>query len=138
MFCIAKCQKLCISYYRLQKHISLFCRSNYTQSATEYFNKLIKLGINGYWDADAVNALQDCILSHVNEKPGLTVALLKQFKEKEIRSFWRFIFDHPHPDNKVVKKQYDALYKSIGLIDKSMANLMQNEYMKLVKSSSKE
>jgi len=125
-------------YSLYEKHISLFCKLNSTQPTTDHFSKLIKLGINGHWDADAVNALQDCILSHVNEKPGLTVTLLKQFKEKEIRSFWKFLFDGPHPDDKEVKKQYDVLYKSIGLIDKSMANLMQNEYMKLVKGSSKE
>jgi hypothetical protein len=125
-------------YSLYEKHIGLFCKINSNQPTTEHFSKLIKLGINGHWDADAVNALQDCILSHVNETPGLTVTLLKRFKEKEIRSFWRFLFDGPHPDDKEVKKQYDVLYKSIGLIDKSTANLMQNEYMKLVKGSSKE
>lgn len=125
-------------YSLYEKHIGLFCKLNSNQPTTEHFSKLIKLGINGHWDADAVNALQDCILTHVNEKPGLTVTLLKHFKDKEIRSFWRFLFDGPHPDDKEVKKQYDVLYKSIGLINKSMANLMQNEYMKLVQSSSKE
>jgi hypothetical protein len=125
-------------YNLYEKHIAFFCTLNCTQSKTAYFNKLIRLGINGHWDADGVNALQDCILSHINLKPKLTSTLLKQFKDLEIRSFWRFIFDGLHPDDKDVKKQYDALYKNVGLIDKKMANLMKEEYLKLVQISNKE
>ena len=125
-------------YSLYEKHISLFCKLNASQPPKEYFNKLIKLGINGRWDADAVNALQDCILSHVNENSTLTITLLKQFKDIEIRSFWRFLFDGPHPDNKNVKRQFDTLYKAVGLIDKRMAELLQNEYLKLLQNSNKQ
>jgi len=115
------------------KHIAFFCKLNTTQSETDYFNKLIKLGINGHWDADGVGALQQCILSHINEKPDLTITLLKQFKDSEIRSFWRFLFDGPHPEDKGKKTQFDTLHKNIELIDKRMADFMQIEYLRLIK-----
>lgn len=115
------------------KHIAFFCKLNTTQSETDYFNKLIKLGINGHWDADGVSALQECILSHINEKPDLTINLLKQFKDMEKRSFWRFLFDGPHPEDKEVKRRFNTLHKNIELIDKRMADLMQNEYFRVIK-----
>ena len=122
-------------YGLYNQHIEYFCRLNAIIPSKIYFNKLVKLGINGQWDADAINAIQDCILSHANEKPNLIVTLLKQYNEKEIRSFWRFLFDGPHPNSKGVKNQYNLLHKKIVLIDKKMANMMQNEYSKLVKES---
>jgi hypothetical protein len=117
------------------QHIDYFCKLNAIIPSKIYFNKLVKLGINGKWDADAVGLIQDCILSHANEKPNLIVTLLKQYNEKEIRSFWRFLFDGPHPNSKGKKSQYNVLHRKIELIDKKMANMMRNEYSKLVKDS---
>ncbi|MDP4206499.1 MAG: hypothetical protein Q8859_10960 [Bacteroidota bacterium] len=125
-------------YDTYEENISFLCKLDAIYSTKEYYNKLIILGINGQWDADAVEYLQECILSHINENPDLTIALLKQHNTKEIRSFLRFLFDGPHPDNKYVKRDYNVLYKKIKLMDPLMANLLREEYLKLVKNAKEE
>lgn len=83
-----------------ENHIKFLCRLN-SIGNEEFLNKLVKLGIDGRWDADAVNLLQDCILNHIKENLSLAVTLLQQYKDKEVKKFWFFLFDGPHPEKEI-------------------------------------
>lgn len=116
-----------------EKHINFFCRLISEQANAASYNKLIRLGIGGHWDADAVNLLQECIVQNINKNPSLALRELKQFNDMEIKSFWRFVYDGPHPGDIEIKKRYNSLYEKIKVSDTTIANLMKNEYEKLIK-----
>lgn len=120
-------------YNFYEKHISFFCRLVSEQADAEGYNKLIRLGIGGHWDADPINLLQECIVQHVNRNPSLALMQLKQFNDKEIKSFWKFFYDGPHPSDIQIKKRYNSLYVKMKVLDTAIANLMKNEYERLVK-----
>lgn len=122
-------------YNLYEKHINFFCRLVSEQSESERYNKLIRIGIGGHWDADAVNLLQECIVYHINKNPSLALTQLKKFNDKEIKSFWKFFYDGPHPSDTQIKKRYSNLYEKIKVLDTSIASLMKNEYERLVKES---
>ena len=121
------------SYY--YNHINFFCKLVSEQADAEGYKKLIRLGVGGHWDADAVNLLQDCIEHYVNENPSLALSQLKKFNDKEIKSIWKFFYDGPHPSDTQIEKRYSDLYEKIKVLDLIMADIMKNEYERLVKES---
>lgn len=68
-----------------------------TDDTIECPSKLIGLGINGHWDADAVDVLQGIIHEFSIKKPRLFLTVLCSRSSSELQSFWRFYFDGPHP-----------------------------------------
>lgn len=78
-------------------HLKFFCGLKSTITKKRYYEKLIGLGINGHWEADAVGMLQRCLKESVKEDLPLTVSILENYSDREIKSFWYFFFDGPHP-----------------------------------------
>lgn len=83
------------------------------------FSKTIDVGINGKWDADAVNYFQGALGYNVKRNEKLFARLLSKRSKADIKSFWYFYFDGPHPPDKIPNelnkfKQIDPdLYKLI-------------------------
>lgn len=107
-----------VLYYESEKHLNrLFTLTKIDQN--DYYNKLINLAIDGHWDADAINMLQNGIRSKVFSNTNLTVQLLKMKNEQEIYSFWKFFFDEPHPEEKIAIRlqpiaiNYPEMYRVI-------------------------
>jgi len=90
-----------VLYEESQKHVSLFCELRNTVTKEKYYEKLISLGLNGHWDADAVSYLQHCMEKYIEEDLPLTVSTLENYSDKEIKSFWYFLFDGPHPSETI-------------------------------------
>ncbi len=87
-------------YDQYSNHINFICRMRVIEEE-EFLKKLVNLSLNGHWDADAINLLQDCIADHAAINLSLTVNVLKQFNQSEIKSFWFFLFDGPHPPTNI-------------------------------------
>jgi hypothetical protein len=63
----------------------------------KYASRIIDLSINGRWYADGVTYFQHGMTARVNEDLGLFCQLLSKRSDGEIKSFWYFYFDGPHP-----------------------------------------
>jgi hypothetical protein len=117
-----------LQYYHHIK--SLFNKLNIIDKI-EYYTKLINLSIGGKWDADNVSLLQSGLRRHVYDDINLTTGILSKYKDEEIRSFWYFFFDEPHPNEKLPNE-----LKQIK--DKRIYDLMFQSYQQVLKGSSVE
>ncbi|PTD14015.1 SH3 domain-containing protein [Flavobacterium columnare] len=82
-----------------------------------YQNKIIKISINGKWEADAVGYFQTKLHSIIKTNKDF-VNLLSSLNEKDISSFWRFYFDsenldYPNELNTVLEKEMKNKSKMI-------------------------
>lgn len=116
------------------KHLSLL-DSMKSIPDKEYYSKYINLAIGGAWQADNISDFQSILYNKVYSNPDLTTSILEKYSKTEIKSFWHFLFDGPHPEDKQVKKSFDKLYEKIFTLNKEMAVSMKDEYVKLIKSS---
>lgn len=89
-------------------------------SDVDYLNKLIKLSYKGYWQSDGVAILQDGLNKKVESNIHLVAELLSKHKNDEVKSFWYFYFDGPHPPDKLPKE-----LEKIKEIDKRVYTLME-------------
>ncbi|MBP8689631.1 hypothetical protein KBH77_04760 [Patescibacteria group bacterium] len=104
--------------YESHSHFKFLYNLRHIINKEDYYKKIIKLGINGYWDADAINDLQHCIYKCINENLPLTIETLKSFTDDEIESFWYFIYDGPLRTEKL-----PVDIESIRKLDKHIADL---------------
>lgn len=93
-----------VLYYEAEKHIPVFLNSIKYVDDTIYYKKIINIAIDGRWDADAVNFLQDGIQKNVLKNIDLTLYFLQKRTEREAYSFWVFYFDGPHPEKSIDKR----------------------------------
>jgi hypothetical protein len=120
-------------YKDYEKHIELFCEEvNKREIGAE---KIIRLGIDGRWEADAVGTLQKCIRVFVNNKIDLIIPKFKELTQSQMHSFWKFYFDGPHPDDKEIKDQYSLILAKVKVLDSAMAKIIVNEYENILKSA---
>lgn len=108
--------------YESHSHLELLCYLRNLINKEDYYKKIIKLGINGYWDADAINDLQHCIYKCIKEDLPLTIKTLKSFTDDEIESFWYFIYDGPH---RTEPQKLPVTIECIRELDKHIAYLAQ-------------
>jgi hypothetical protein len=112
-------------YNESHDHLKLFCELRSIINKDDYYKKIIKLCINGYWDADAINDLQHCLYKCINEDLPLTIKTLKSFTDKEIESFWYFVFDGP-----LRTENLPVNIDSIRMIDEHIADLAKKTLIK--------
>lgn len=65
-----------------------------------YYNKYINICINGRWDADNIRKAFGLFLRIKNDVNNICPILMDR-NDKELLSVFRFVFDGPHPNNKV-------------------------------------
>jgi hypothetical protein len=100
------------------KHIRLL-RSITCINKTMYYEKLIKIGLNGFWESDGVGDLQVLIRKKINEDTHLSFKLLSELSQDEVYSFFKFIFDGPvlleiEPKWEITGEQFpDILFQMI-------------------------
>ncbi len=97
---------------------------------TIYYEKMISLGIGGFWEADAIEYMRLHLLGLVFQNSSLAIDILKKKTNEEITSFFYFLFDGPHPEN--FQQTYDELYSRLSGLDIKIANLMKKAYTYLV------
>ena len=116
-----------------ENHISLFYKLKYVDTI-EYYNKYIDICIDGKWEADNISegfGIKGKL--YYDTKKMLDV--LSKRTENEIRSVFCFVFDSPHPEDSGSKEFYEELYAKVKTVNPSMAELMKQEYDRLLKES---
>lgn len=116
------------------KHLTLLDNMN-SIPQKDYYSKYINLAIGGTWQADNISDFQSSLYNKVYSNPSLTTSILEKYSQADIKSFWHFLFDGPHPEDKQIKESFEKLYKKINSLNKEMAETMKDEYAKLIKSS---
>lgn len=101
-------------------------------STQEYYEKMLSVGVGGVWDADEVNYLRRHLTELVVENAKLSLEVLSKKEKKEIRSFWRFLFDGPHPGHRLKRKYYDELYPEVRNLNPKIAEQLKLAYEQLL------
>lgn len=99
-------------------------------SISNKLEKVINIGINGKWDADGVNYFQNNMRELIFRNTNSMYSILNLKTSKEIKSFFYFFFDEPHPGYNIFPKEFDQLKN----IDEKFYNLIKEEHKKAVKN----
>ncbi len=87
---------------------------------SHYCNKIIDISINGRWYADGINYFQNGMKDKFRADINSFCELLLKRNDKDIRAFWFFYFDGPHPPDKLpgelsqIKQINQRIYKLMG------------------------
>lgn len=87
-----------ILYSKYDEHLNYFAQCS-DVSNRKKLNKVIKLGINGKWEADAYSSLQEIAKTLIKKQPEEAKTVLDKLSNENAASFWYFLFDGPHPNN---------------------------------------
>lgn len=101
-------------------------------AADEYYEKMLGVGVGGFWDADEVNHLGHHLKEIVTENIKLSVEVLRKKDAKEIMSLWRFLYDGPHPGHRLNRKHFAELYPRVRDIDPNIAEQLKLAYEQLL------
>ncbi|MFD0933294.1 hypothetical protein ACFQ0R_11860 [Psychroflexus salinarum] len=96
-----------------------------------YYEKYIRINIDGYWEADNINEAFGFYYRLMNDIESACRALGK-FTDREIQSVFHFIFDGPHPENDYNEKLYKNLKPGIDSQNKRLSRLLTESYVKLM------
>mgnify|MGYP000005421522 CR=1 FL=1 len=92
-----------------------------------YYNKYIKINIDGYWEADNISEAFGFHYRLINDTK-VACETLENFTDEEIRSVFRFIFDGPHPKNEHNEEILQTLKPEIGEQNQRLGNLLFKAY----------
>lgn len=94
----------------------------------EYVKKLIAISIDTRWEADNVGILRHKLNKIVPSNFELSNEVLNHKTSKEIKSFWIFYFDGPHPEQASKIKQYNEIIAHLKDKDPDMIPLVEQAY----------
>ena len=99
-------------------------------SNRERLEKVIKIGIDGKWDADATAMFQASAFDLVKHSSNETKEILNNLPDEKSASFWYFLIDGPHPNDKEIVKRVKILN---NLLDENskQSKLLSEQYEKL-------
>jgi len=119
-------------YHVANEHIDFLFDERKDIDMRLFVEKICTVGINGKWEADAVNYFQNhvSVLLHLPPMTRHVVEFLNTKTKSEIESFWRFVMDDPVP-----RKDYFAeIYPAVRKIDKKQARMIKKEWQKMQKA----
>ena len=96
-----------------------------------YYEKYIRINIDGHWEADNINEAFGFYYRLLNDTED-ACETLSTFSDKEIKSVIRFIFDGPHPKNDYNEKLYKNLKPAIDSQNRRLSRLLTESYEKLM------
>ncbi|TAL62697.1 MAG: hypothetical protein EPN85_01960 [Bacteroidetes bacterium] len=94
-------------YNEAQSYVNSFFNLNLIDTV-EYYNRIIDIGINGKWYADGVNYFKNGMELKIKKDIDVFVKLLSKRSDSEVKSFWFFYFDGPHPSN-AIPSEFDGI-----------------------------
>jgi hypothetical protein len=118
-----------ILFSKLNEHISYFFNCSEV-SDREKLNKVVSIGINGKWDADAIGMFQDSTFDLIKDHPNEAKEILDSLPDDKAASFWFFLFDGPHPNDKENVKRVGLLSNLLGKKSKQ-TKLLLEQFQKL-------
>lgn len=100
--------------------------------AKEYYRKMIGVGVGGFWEADDVGALSHHLWKLIPENVALSIEVLSEYEEKEVRSFWFFLYDGPHPEHPAKRKHFEELHPRVRDLNPEVAEQLKLAYEQLL------
>ena len=110
-------------YSQYETHITYFLECSGVP-ARQRLEKVIGIGIDGRWEADASALLQDGIYKLVRGHPNESKEILDALPDAKASSFWHFLFDGPHPDDKATATAASKMSNALGEGSKQAKLLM--------------
>ena len=94
---------------------------------------MIGIAKNGRWDADAVNHFQRGLREKIKSNLAYTVKKLNDLDQTEIKDFWRFYYDGPHPES--YQERFNILQPKVASLDQHLGELFKEAYEELLAES---
>jgi len=115
--------------YSQTEHIPYFFKCSEV-SDRERLEKVIRIGINGKWDADSIGEFQ--LLAHllIKDHPKAAKETLNNLPDERAASFWYFLFDSPHPNDKQNVLSFELMQSALGK-DSKQSKLLAEQFQKL-------
>lgn len=120
-------------YLSGERHFSSILMCLESISKRKKIGILIKIAMGGDWDADDISYFQNLVQIQIASEIQISTELMGNLLGEEVRSFWHFYFDGPHPEN--LQSEYNQLYDRVSKIDQGVANLMKESYQTLLEQS---
>ncbi len=117
-------------YNNYFKHISFLYAQKSIIPDTIFYMKIIRIGVDAKWDADAINLFQDLLFESIHANPTLTLFVLNQFNKKQIKNFCRYILDGANLSDQMVHKKYLVLLDDFA-DDKHIAHILHEQFYEL-------
>jgi len=115
--------------YSKPEHIDYFFDCSEV-SDREKLKKSVEIGINGKWDADLIGEFQDRTFSLVKAHPNEAKEILNNLPDEKAASFWYFLFDSPHPNDKQNVRNFELMQFALGK-DTKQVKLLAEQFQKL-------
>ena len=117
--------------YSKTEHIDYFFNCSEVVDS-EKLSKVIKVGIDGKWDADNIETFQNSSYAIVKKYADETKQLLDNLSDEKAASFWYFLFDGPHPSHPINVNNFKSVSKLLGEKSKQ-SKLLSEQFQKLLK-----
>lgn len=115
-------------YDEAANHIAkLFFKLDKSVGIDSFFDKMIGISKEGKWEADAVNYFQRGLREKVKSNLSYSINRLDKLTKEEIKGFWYFYFDGPHPTELIS----DELEK-VKIIDNYIYSLMVEAHQQVI------
>lgn len=109
-------KNLGVLLYESDNHIDLLYQTS-TVPKEVRLQKIINIAFCGKWDADAIGYFQHRLRESVLSNLTCSLNILRKYSDQNIKGFWHFYFDGPHPVEKIphdlekVKSLNDRIYQ---------------------------
>lgn len=115
--------------YSKPEHINYFFDCTEV-SDLEKLKKSIEIGVNGKWDADLIGMFQDSTFILVKNHSKEAKEILDNLPDEKAASFWYFLFDSPHPNDKQNVRNFELMKFTLGK-DSKQSRLLAEQFQKL-------
>jgi hypothetical protein len=120
-------------YTLYEKHINYLFQYENSISPEIFAEKVYSIAENGLWDADAVGLFQVNLSQFIIDKPNIFIKILTTKSEKEVKSFWHFVFDGSSKNDLQNKNKFNVTYKKINSLDERQSLVLKSEFEKMYK-----
>ncbi len=118
----------CIESSRMSETLFKWSKDANVEDGCETFSRGSS---GGYFDA--VINLQELTQTFFATRFKGAIKIFENQKDEDIKSFWHFYFDSPHPES--YKEDFEVLYNRYAEKDERVAKLMKEEFEKLLSES---
>ena len=110
--------------------VNVFYKLDNIINKDEFIKKIIDISVGARSECDAIAHFQYELRQMLPDNKKMFCALLSDYSDGEIFSFWYFLYDLPHPKNLI--EYFEELHPQIKEIDKNIAGLMEKAFEQIL------
>lgn len=118
-------------YEVYEDHVNYFFECEGYIGQKEFVKKIYGIVKNAVWEADAPTILQDNLTLLIVKSPKAILSLLTTKPNKEVESFWFFVFDGSSTDDLQNKEKFKNVYGKINALNPKQAELLKQVFEKM-------